>query len=109
MRAADPAVNESPEASRCLEVAANGQGWPRSRSGDSDARGSPRDIESRSLMPATDGDHHPSDGDHPIVVTSPSSRFLEKTLNSRALDSVSPLAGMLPLQMPDHGKGRQSR
>jgi hypothetical protein len=52
-------------------------------------------------MPATDGDH-------PIVVASPTSRFLEKTLNSPALDSVSPPAGMLPLQMPDQGKGRQS-
>ena len=37
-----------------------------------------------------------TDGDHPIVVASPTSRFLEKTLNSRALDSVSPPAGMLP-------------
>lgn len=48
-------------------------------------------------MPATDSDH-------PIVVASPTSRFLEKTLNSPALDSVLPPAGMLPLQKPDEGK-----
>src|ERR1700734_1854301 len=93
MRPAQPSVKKSPEASRCLEVAVTGQGEA--------SLAVARDSEGRPLMPA-------ADGDHPIV-SSPTSRFLQKALNSPTLDSVSPPAGMLPLQMRTRVKTWQSR
>jgi hypothetical protein len=44
-----------------------------------------------------------TDADDPIAAASLTSRFLEKALNSRALDSISPYAGMLS-EMPDQVK-----
>jgi hypothetical protein len=46
-----------------------------------------------------------TDADDPIAAASMTSRFLEKALNSRTLDSISPHTGMLS-QMPDESKDR---
>jgi len=61
---------------------------------------SPRDI--KALGPMTDGYD-------PIVVAGPTSRFLEKALNWRAPDSVSPRMGKLARRCRTNVKGRQSR